>query len=439
MFLKIIKWVFFVMGVGVVLFFSSCGRDYNADNSPSKSSSLINGDPSTNASNLKLADAAMNNRYHHSKVCNGDTGGEQVQCHSRVVVDEAKKPIVHADPYVSLGYAPTQVRKAYGFDMYPGLGAGKTIGIVAAYNAPNIAKDLAKFKETYQITGCALTKVNQKGLKKYPRTDSGWALEISLDVQWACAIAPAANILLVEATSNKFSDMLTAVDYAAAHSDVVSMSWGSGEFSTESSLNYHFTTANVAFVAASGDNGNGLSWPALAPTVIGVGGTTLNVDGSGNYLSETAWSGSGGGASLFETQPAYQSNFPIPFTTTKRGSPDVAYAADPNTGVYVYMTNYYGSTGWFIVGGTSAGAPQWSALIAIASSGRSLGNLSTTSSQSPVYDAASSGVYSANYRDIISGTNGPCGALCTATTGYDFVTGLGSPIANILIPYLQTH
>src|SRR5262249_18770801 len=163
------------------------------------------------------------------------------------------------------------------------------------------------------------------------------ALELSLDVEWAHAVAPKANILLVEAKSDSLTDLLKAVDTARSASgvSVVSMSWGADEFSRQTSYDYHFTTPSghqpVTFVAASGDDGSwyGAMWPSVAPGVVGVGGTTLSRTSSGSYSSERGWSGSGGGISYFEDEPSYQLSAQ---NTGARTSPDVSYDADPNSG-----------------------------------------------------------------------------------------------------------
>jgi subtilase family serine protease len=348
------------------------------------------------------------------------------------------------------GYSPSMIRHAYGFDALPSNddGTGQTIAIVDAYNAPNIFKDVPSFNSLFGLQqfnvsgGPTLTRVNQSGGSSLPWTSSGWALEISMDVEWAHAIAPKANILLVEANSASFSNLMKAVSYAAGHAKVVSMSWGGSEFSGETSYDSYFNKSGVTFLVSSGDSGTGVSYPAVSPYVVGVGGTTLPLDNNGNLTgSETAWNGSGGGLSVLESKPGYQSSFPIPsLAGSKRGSPDVAYNADPNSGFSVYdSTPYYGQSGWWIVGGTSAGAPQWAGLVALVNQHRSAGSLSSNSlTSSPLYNAAGSSVYASNYRDITSGSNGS-GILTTATTGYDFVTGLGSPRANNLVPYLQTH
>lgn len=250
------------------------------------------------------------------------------------------------------------------------------------------------------------------------QADSGWGLEIALDTQWAYAIAPSANILLVEAKSNSLTDLLAAVDYALNPSEfpdskvvAVSMSWGANEFLYETSYDSHFTSSNGAFFASSGDSGAGVIWPAASPKIVAVGGTTLRLNTDGSVASETGWKGSGGGVSSREAEPSYQSLYGISGAKNHRCVPDVSYDADPNTGFSVYDTDY---GGWLVVGGTSAGAPQWAAI-------QSLG---LTASNSNFYTDAKSSSYSSDFRDITSGKNG----RYSAGTGYDFVTGLGSPI-----------
>ncbi len=331
------------------------------------------------------------------------------------------------------GLSPAQARKAYGFDQLPNSGAGQTVAIVDAFDDPNIASDLAKFKSQFGITGCNFSKIYASGRK--PRSDAGWSLEIALDVEWVCAIAPAANIVLVEAATNSFADLFQAVDVAASTgASVVSMSWGGGESSGEVTSDGHFALSNVTFTASSGDSGNGVEYPAASPFVLAVGGTTLNLNSDNSYQSETAWSGSGGGISAVEPRPAYQA---VANPNSKRGVPDVAYDADPASGFSVYdSVRYQGQSGWFQVGGTSAGAPQWAAFIVIVNSGRAAAAKLALSGPSPIYSAWAPG--STNFNDVTSGTNGNCGAVCSAGTGYDYVTGLGSPVAPALYQALVT-
>jgi subtilase family serine protease len=324
-------------------------------------------------------------------------------------------------------YTPAQVRHAYGFDQVSATGAGQTIAIVDAYDDPNIGGDLARFDAQFGLPAASLTKVRINS----PAVNSGWAGEISLDVEWAHAIAPAAKILLVEARSASLTDLLTAVDYARSQPGVVavSMSWGSNEFTGEAGYDYHFTTpaghAGITFVASAGDSGaaNGPEWPAASPNVLGVGGTSLRLSGSGAYAQETGWADGGGGTSQLEAEPPFQSGVE---TTGFRDSPDVAYDADPSTGFLVYdsVPNSAGQAGWFVYGGTSAGAPQWAALLALADQGRAQAGLgSLANAQATVYSLPA-----ADFHDVTSGNNG-----FAATAGYDLVTGLGTPNAPLLL------
>jgi hypothetical protein len=344
-------------------------------------------------------------------------------------------------------YSPSAILQAYGFNQIglPGgaaaNGAGQTIAIVDAYNDPNIASDLATFDNYYHINNGAaanLTILNQSGQKTgLPATDASWAQETSLDVEWAHAIAPGANIVLVEANSSSVSDLMAAVK-TAAHLpgvSVVSLSWGSNEFASETSYDATFNVPGVTFVAASGDGGSasGAQWPAVSPNVVGVGGTSLSTGSGGMYSRETPWSGvfsgGGGGLSRYEAAPSYQSGLA---TQGRRSSPDVAYDANPNTGFAVYDSlAYQGSAGWLEVGGTSAGAPQWAALVAIADQGRALahpGTASALSSQQTLTD-----LYKASSASTTSAFHNVLNAFGLSPLGFNQVTGLGTPVANVLV------
>jgi subtilase family serine protease len=342
------------------------------------------------------------------------------------------------------GISPSRIRGAYGFSAISNQGSGQTIGIVDAYDDPNIAADLSHFNSTYGLATCTTSngcfkKVYASGTK--PVTDAGWALEIALDVEWAHVIAPKAKIVLVEASSNSLTALLHAVDVAVQQgASVVSMSWGGSEFSIEKGYDSHFAINNVTFIVSSGDSGFGAQWPAASPGVVAVGGTKLSVSSTGGYISESAWSGSGGGLSRYESEPSYQSSFPIPRDSTgKRAVPDVAYDAAPSTGVPVYDTvTYQGEKGWFQLGGTSASAPQWAGLFAIANSMRRASGKANLSHTNNALYAIAKSTYS-DYHDIHSGTNGTCGSLCISVIGYDTVTGIGSPRGSVLIPALVSH
>src|SRR6516162_505742 len=165
------------------------------------------------------------------------------------------------------GYSPSQIRHAYGFDKITfsngtirGDGRGTTIAIVDAYDDPKIANDLHQFDVAFGLPDPVFKKVNQSGGTTMPAANGGWASEIALDVEWAHAIAPKANILLVEANDSSYTNLFAAVDYAARQARVVavSMSWGGSEYSSEAQDDSHFKTPSghpgVAFVVASGDS-----------------------------------------------------------------------------------------------------------------------------------------------------------------------------------------
>jgi subtilase family serine protease len=357
-----------------------------------------------------------------------NTGGERY-VHSPLRVQAQSQTAV-------LGFTPEQIRKAYGFDPKFG-GKGQTIGIVVPFHNNHIEDDLRTFSRQFRLPECTSLNGCFRIIfaEQHPGTKAIWTLETALDVEWAHAIAPEANILLVEAASDLLVDLLGAVDVAVRNgASVVSMSWGLPEFSGETSHDGHFSKTGVTFVAAPGDFGNGAFYPAASPYVVGVGGTTLSIDSTGLYLGELAWSDSGGGLSPYESKPLSQPNVNV----FARGIPDVAYSADPSAGFAVYSSHpVVGFKGWFQLGGTSAAAPQWAALLAISNSLRLANN-------KPLLSGGPAVLYqvdSANYHDITDGTNGPssCGALCSAKTGYDYVTGLGTPRADQLIPALAAQ
>jgi len=240
------------------------------------------------------------------------------------------------------------------------------------------------------------------------RTNTGWAEEESLDVDMASAICPNCHILLVEAASNSTANLTTAEQYATAHAHFVSNSWSGSEGST--SFDSSYNVAGVAITAATGDSGFNATaqWPAILPSVTGVGGTSLT---SVSPRVESAWSGAGSGCSKIYATPSFQSG--INTGCSKRAQADVSADADPNTGVAVYDTFHVG--GWLVFGGTSVATPIIASVFALV-------NNTSSNSNSYVYSHKSS------LNDITSGSNGSCGApLCTSGTGWDGPTGLGTP------------
>ena len=344
------------------------------------------------------------------------------------------------------GLTPAQVAHAYGFDAIAfagggkGNGTGQTIAIVDAYDQPDIKTDLHAFDQQFGLADPpSFRVVAQDGSSNLPAKASGsWGVEISLDVEWAHALAPAANILLVESASSG-SDLFTAVTYAASQPgvSVVSMSWGSAEYAGESYLDGDFTTpaghSGVTFLAATGDYSAPGDYPAASPNVLAVGGTQFSsaLDAAGDYTGETAWgdsvagsSGSGGGLSPYESQPSYQRGI-VPQSATARATPDVSF--DANSGVAVYDSSDNPWNPWIDVGGTSLATPCWGALVAIADQGAAAigrGPLGDQAVMTTLYglELQSSGVNS--FHDVVTGNNG-----FPARAGYDLATGLGTPKA----------
>ena len=318
------------------------------------------------------------------------------------------------------GYSPAQLRAAYGA---VGRGTAK-IAVIDAYGDPSIKSDLDVYSRAFGLpvlplcTSAAQTtcfeKTDQSGGQHFPRTNTGWALETALDVEAVHGICPGCRIELVQATSPSIANLMAAVDQAVrSGAQIVSMSWGGSETSSELTADAHFQPSAVDFVASSGDSGYGTSWPAASSRVVAVGGTRLSLGASGQRLSETAWSGSGSGCSKYETKPAWQHDP----SCARRSIADVAAVADPATGAAVYSSLSSGGSGWFSVGGTSLAAPVVAGLLGLA------GPTSQAALMSRLYSALGTN----RTFDISSGTNGSCSTyLCRALPGYDGPTGIGT-------------
>lgn len=382
--------------------------------------------------NAPAAKPLIPHPYHYSKsVCPLATEPGFARCYSQVVTDAVGQQIVEAS-LLTGSYGPAAFRGAYGVS---GISATtRTVAIVDAYDNPTILNDLDTYSDHFGIprlaqcavsTGTAaspcIQKVDQNGGTSYPAANSGWALEIALDVEAVHAMCQNCNILLVEAALPSFSDLVTAADQQASlmGANVISNSWGGGEFSGEATVDSNFNHPGVAFVFSSGDSGYGVQYPAASPNVTAVGGTTLQVNSDYSYNSETVWNnmygGPGSGCSAYEAKPSFQQDTGC----SKRTVADVSADADPVTGAAVYSS--YAGCSWCQVGGTSLAAPLVAAVFALA------GGVGNTLGNSLPYANLSYGV---NLRDVTSGNNGSCGGsyLCTAKAGYDGPTGLGSPL-----------
>ncbi len=340
------------------------------------------------------------------------------------------------------------LRTAYGIT---GQGdPSRVIAIVDAYDDPNAYSNLTRFRTDQglpAIQSCSLatltsltsaaanpcfTKTNQTGGTSLPRADAGWANEIDLDLQAASAVCPKCSILLLEATSNSVTNLAAAVTTASntAHVLAISNSYGvSGDYPATYAPAYdNAAKKGIAVTASAGDGGYGLLFPASATNVIGVGGTHLNVDAAGVRTTETVWSGTGSGCSIYNAAPAWQTIAGDP-CGTKKAISDLSADADPGSGLAIYTT-YGGSTGYWVFGGTSLSSPLIAALYTMQGGygGATLAGQFAWAAATP-------------YFDVTSGSNGSCSPsiLCTAGTGWDGPTGRGSiAAATIDPPVLKT-
>ena len=327
------------------------------------------------------------------------------------------------------GEIPSSIASVYNLGAQVA-GSG-VIVIVDAFHYPTALNDFNVFSQQFGLPKETSTDPLNAGNQKFqvvyaagskPRSNCGWAQEAALDIEWAHAMAPNAKIVLVEAATNSFANLFQAVDVASAIAGAreVSMSWGGSEFSSEASNDGHFTTPGIVYFASSGDTGGTTIYPGVSPNVVSAGGTRINRDGSGNFLNETGWSGSGGGPSAYEARPGYQNGIQA-IVGAKRGVPDYSFDADPNTGVSVYdSTSCQGVSGWLVFGGTSVSSPSLAGVVNSAGS-----NTSSAAELSLIYSSVSNNgaaINSANFRDILTGTAGSF----SAKTGWDFVTGIGS-------------
>ena len=272
-----------------------------------------------------------------------------------------------------------------------------------------------------------------------PAYNSGWITESKLDVQWAHAIAPLARIVLIETTNSMTNSLLGGVALAnKMGAGVVSMSFGSAEAAWASTVDSKFVGTGMTYVAASGDVAAQVDWPAVSPNVLAVGGTGLRWSGSGTRYEE-AWGRGGGGISLYEALPSYQSGLSASGTAlTMRGVADVSFNANPLTGQYVAQTIGTAATVWASVGGTSIGAPQWAGVVAVANAIRVANAKAVLGDMHNVLYktiATVPGTYSSSFGDVTVGNNGTC-TTCTTATGFDTATGLGTPNVSGLLTAL---
>src|SRR5215472_13925723 len=309
-------------------------------------------------------------------------------------------------------------------------GGSRAIAIVDAFDDPTAASDLATFSAQFGLPVASFSTVFASGVKPAQDPSGGWELEESLDIEWAHAMAPGAKIILVEAASDSFSDLLAAEAVAAnlltaVGGAEVSNSWGGGEFANETGLDSTFIKSGVVFFASTGDS-PGTEWPGVSPNVVAAGGTTVSRNPfTLSFIAERPWAEAGGGRSLFESIPTYQTSI-AGIVGSSRAVPDLSFDANPDTGAWVFdSTAVQGSTsgccgvrGWWIVGGTSLSAPALAGVV------NSAGQFATSS------EAELTTIYTnlgnpTDFHDVAIDYCGPFAGL-SGRTGWDFCTGVGT-------------
>jgi subtilase family serine protease len=346
-------------------------------------------------------------------------------CDALRVTDVTEKAAKGVNPDVTpSGYGPSDLQNAYNLPSSTA-GSGETVAIVDAYDDPTAESDLATYRAQYGLPACTTAngcfkKVAQDGSTNYPRGNSGWAEEESLDLDMVSAACPNCHILLVEASSTTMTNLGTSVNTAVSlGAKFVSNSYGGGESSSDTTYDTsYFNHPGVAITVSSGDSGYGVEYPAASKYVTSVGGTSLKRDSSTRGWTESVWStspseGAGSGCSAYDAKPTWQTDTGC----SKRTVADVSAIADPYTGVAVYDT-YGQATGWMVFGGTSVASPLIASVYALAG---------TPTAGS--YPASFPYAHTSSLYDVTTGSTTTCtpAYLCTAEIGYDGPTGLGTP------------
>ncbi|BCL81071.1 serine protease [Ktedonobacteria bacterium brp13] len=374
-------------------------------------------------------------------------------------------------------YSPAEMRNAYNINLLTNAGftgSGQSIVIIDSYGSPTVAKDLKQFDHDYNLPDPPSFQVRSPlGTVPFDVNNSdivGWAQETDMDVEWAHAMAPGANIVLLTSPISEtqgvqgMPEFLALEQYALDNNlgNIISQSWGTteetlftpaGKKVMEGFNRFYKLAASrgVTVLASVGDtgvvnpdvNGNNykfptVEFPASSPYVTSIGGTSLFADTHGTYQSETAWndgvgSATGGGFSHYFKAPSYQAAALAPYAKVSKGNrgvPDIAYNGDPTTSIPIYL-GFMSSPGYYLFGGTSAGSPQLAGLIAIADqiAGHSLGFINPE-----LYQIAASGIA---FHDITTGNNNQGSIIgYRAGKGWDPVTGWGTPRATFLIAAL---
>jgi len=343
------------------------------------------------------------------------------------------------DPTALGALLPWQLRKGYNL---PAVGGAGAIAIVAAFHYPQALHDLNFFStfnslptelslDVLASTNTVFQQVFVDSTGSISTTPTSvnveWNMEAAMAIEWAHALAPNAKIFLVEAASSAVSDLFKAIKVAKQLPGVhqVSISWGVDEWSGQVNLDATLVQNGVTFVAAAGNIAGQLAYPASSANVVAVGGTTLTLGSHFEFSAEVAWAYSGGGLSRFTPLPSFQAGV---VSGTLRAGPDVSFNAGAGVAVYYSFTDPWGGTGWVKIGGTSVAAVSISAIANVAASVRGYWAVSTAAELANIYNRFKLGTTASGLRDIVAGGTG----LLLATTGFDLLTGVGTPVVGPL-------
>jgi len=403
---RILKSLFFVV-VGVAVGCSSAQpTDPNA--------------ASTDRASEEALDAIP--QFPHTAVCADASARFHCKARVRSITMNGK---IQPDLGPNGGFGPTELKNAYKIDTTRNPGA--TIAIVDAFGYPNAESDLATYRSNFGLPPCTkangcLKIVNDQGqtspLPPAPAANDDWTVEAALDLDMASAACPNCKLILVQATDDTSDSLFVSQQTAASlGATVISDSWGGSDPSPSTEEHFFQTTPSVGIFVSSGDSGNTGSspdYPSTSAFVTGVGGTSLRTSTNSRGFTETAWSGAGSSCSTQIAKPSFQTNS----ACSHRAAADVSAVADPNTGVAVF-NNGPSSSGWIVVGGTSASSPFVAGVFALYGKGN----------VGPSYSYANP----SQFFDVTSGSNGTCtSALCKAAAGWDGPTGNGTPNGTLL-------
>ena len=355
----------------------------------------------------------------HVAVCARNNPRGTARCLAHVVTDARgvpmngkTRPNATAAPS---GYGPSDLRSAYGITT----NGTATIAIVDSGGYSKAESDLAVYRAQYGLPACTtgngcFKKLNQSGVQgSYPADDTGWSQESALDLDMASAMCPGCKLILVEANSATLANLAAAVRTAASTGAlVISNSYGGSESGT-TGYESAYNQPGKAVTVSTGDSGYGVQFPASSPHVIAVGGTHLVRASNTRGWTETAWTSGGSGCSSTYSKPSFETDG----LCTKRMEADISAVGDPNTGVAVYGPGRSGSQ-WLVFGGTSVSAPLIGGIYGVAGKG--------PGDASKIWSNLGNG---SAINDVTSGYNGHCRGLyyCTAGSGYDGPTGVGTP------------